>query len=79
MANILSETSCSQIVVITGIGKWMGAMTPNLMNEIKQIGGPDLNDLYASDSNDNSLSDHAFTLVGRRGLCRFNGIFQCNE
>jgi len=76
MAEILQGVSCSKIVIITGIGKWMGAVTPGLIKEIKQIGGPDLNNLYSPDKDDNSKVDHAFILIGRRGLCRFNGIFR---
>ena len=76
MADIIKDTPCSKIIVITGIGKWMGAMTPSLMKEIKQIGGPDLNALYSPDEDDNSMADHAFILIGRRGLCRYNGIFR---
>lgn len=76
MAEILQDTPCSKIIIITGIGKWMGAMTPALIKEIKQIGGPDLNNLYSPDQDDNSMADHAFILIGRRGLCRYNGIFR---
>ncbi len=76
MADILRDTPCSKIIVLTGIGKWMGAMTPSLIKEIKQIGGPDLNNLYSPDEDDNSMADHAFILIGRRGLCRYNGIFR---
>lgn len=57
----------------------MGSMTPSLIREIKQIGGPDLNSIYSSDSNENSLSEHAFILIGRRGLCRFNGIYKIKD
>ena len=76
MAEILKQTPCSKIIIITGIGKWMGAMTPALIREIKQVGGPDLNNLYSSDQDDHSYTDHAFILIGRRGLCRYNGIFR---
>jgi hypothetical protein len=48
----------------------MGAVTPRLIKEIKQIGGPDINRLVSVDSEDNSMADHAFILVGRKGLCR---------
>ncbi len=51
-------------------------MTPALIKQIKQIGGPDLNNLYSPDEDDNTLADHSFILIGRRGLCRFNGIFR---
>jgi hypothetical protein len=76
MAEILKDTPCSKIIIITGIGKWMGAMTPALIKEIKQVGGPDLNNLYSADQDDNTSADHAFILIGRRGLCRYNGIFR---
>jgi hypothetical protein len=76
MAEILKDTPCSKIIIVTGIGKWMGAMTPALIKEIKQVGGPDLNNLYSSDGDDNTSADHAFILIGRRGLCRYNGIFR---
>jgi hypothetical protein len=76
MADILKDTPCSKIIVITGIGKWMGAITPYLIKEIKQIGGPNLNNLFSPDEDDNSMSDHSFILIGRRGLCRYNGIFR---
>jgi hypothetical protein len=46
---IIRNTPCSKIIVITGIGKWMGAMTPSLLREIKQIGGPNLNKLVTMD------------------------------
>jgi len=50
MAEILKHAnSCANIVLITGIGKWMGSMTPALIKEIKQIGGPDLNRLVTAD------------------------------
>jgi len=49
MAMIIRNTPCSKIIVITGIGKWMGAMTPALLREIKQIGGPNLNKLVTMD------------------------------
>merc|ERR1712032_590861 len=32
--------------------------------------------LISIDSEDNSLVDHAFILIGRKGLCRYNGIFR---
>lgn len=76
MADVLRDTPCSKIIIITGIGKWMGAMTPALIKEIKQVGGPDLNKLYSPDQDDNSMADHAFILIGRRGLCRYNGAFR---
>jgi len=28
------------------------------------------------DRDDNEMADHAFILIGRRGLCRYNGIFK---
>ena len=50
MAEVLKNAnSCHNIVVITGIGKWMGSMTPALIKEIKQVGGPDLNRLVSAD------------------------------
>jgi len=50
MAEVIKNAnSCQNIVVITGIGKWMGSVTPALIKEIKQIGGPDLNRLVTSD------------------------------
>ncbi len=50
MAEVLKHAnSCQNIVVVTGIGKWMGAMTPALLKEIKQVGGPDLNRLVTAD------------------------------
>jgi hypothetical protein len=49
MANIIEETGCSKIIVITGIGKWMGAITPKLVKQIKLIGGPDINRLITAD------------------------------
>jgi len=76
MAGIIRNTPCSKIIIITGIGKWMGSMTPALIREIKQIGGPDLNRLNTIDKDDNSMADHGFILIGRRGLCRYNGIFK---
>jgi hypothetical protein len=76
MACILRDAGYDKIIVVTGIGKWMGAITPRLIKEIKQIGGPDLNRLVSVDSEDNSMADHAFILVGRRGLCRYNGVFK---
>jgi hypothetical protein len=76
MACVIRDAGYDKIIVITGIGKWMGAMTPRLIKEIKQIGGPDLNRLVSVDSEDNASLDHAFILIGRRGLCRYNGIFR---
>ncbi len=76
MACIIRDAGYDKIIVVTGIGKWMGAMTPRLIKEIKQIGGPDLNRLVSVDSEDNASLDHAFILIGRRGLCRYNGIFR---
>lgn len=76
LAEIIRDTPCSKIIILTGIGKWMGAMTPALIKEIKQIGGPDLNNLYSPDEDDTCMADHAFILVGRKGLCRYNGIFR---
>lgn len=49
MADIIEETGCSKIIVITGIGKWMGAITPKLVKQIKNIGGPDINRLITAD------------------------------
>jgi hypothetical protein len=76
MACVLRDAGYDKIIVITGIGKWMGSITPRLVKEIKQIGGPDLNRLVSVDSEDNSMMDHSFILIGRRGLCRYNGIFR---
>ncbi len=72
----IRDAGYDKIIVITGIGKWMGSVTPRLIKEIKQIGGPDLNSLISVDSEDNSVIDHSFILIGRRGLCRYNGIFR---
>ena len=49
MAMIISNTPSTKIIVITGIGKWMGAVTPSLIREVKQIGGPDLYKLVTID------------------------------
>ena len=49
MADIIEETGCSKIIVITGIGKWMGAITPKLIKKIRDIGGPDVNRLITAD------------------------------
>ncbi len=49
MADTIRNTPCSKIIIITGIGKWMGAITPDLIKEIKQIGGPDLYRLVSAD------------------------------
>lgn len=76
MACVLRDAGYDKIIVITGVGKWMGSITPRLVKEIKQIGGPDLNRFVSVDSQDNSMMDHAFILIGRRGLCRYNGIFR---
>jgi hypothetical protein len=76
LAELLQNTPCSKIIILTGIGKWMGAMTPMLIKEIKQIGGPDLNNLFSPDFDLNSEMDHAMIIIGRRGLCRYNGIFR---
>jgi hypothetical protein len=76
MACVIRDAGYDKVIVITGIGKWMGAITPRLIKEIKQIGGPDLNRLISSDGEDNSMVDHAFILIGRRGLCRYNGVFR---
>jgi hypothetical protein len=58
----------------------MGSITPSLIREIKNIGGPDLKNTFSADlywkfniSQDNEMADHAFILVGRRGLCAYNG------
>ena len=45
MADILSQIPCSKIVVITGIGKWIELVTPQLIEQIMLIGGPDLTKL----------------------------------
>ncbi len=45
MALILKNTPCSKLILITGIGKWTSAITPNLIKEIKQVGGPDISSL----------------------------------
>lgn len=76
MACVIRDAGYDKIIVVTGIGKWMGAITPRLIKEIKQIGGPDLNRLVSVDSEDNASLDHAFILIGRRGLCRYNGVFR---
>ena len=76
MACVLRDAGYDKIIIITGIGKWMGAITPRLIKEIKQIGGPNLNYLVSPDGEDNSMADHAFILIGRRGLCRYNGVFR---
>ena len=76
MACVLRDAGYDKIIVITGIGKWMGSITPSLVKEIKQIGGPNVNYLVTSDAQDNSMADHSFILIGRRGLCRYNGVFR---
>ena len=76
MACVIRDAGYDKIIVITGIGKWMGSITPRLIKEIKQIGGPDINRLVSIDGEDNSMLDHAFILIGRRGLCRYNGVFR---
>jgi hypothetical protein len=76
LANMLQESGYDKIIIITGIGKWMGSVTPKLIKEIKQIGGPDLSSLASKDTLDNSSMDHSFILIGRRGLCRYNGVFR---
>lgn len=76
MACVIRDAGYDKIIVVTAIGKWMGSITPRLVKEIKQIGGPDLNRLVASDGDDNMMVDHSFILIGRRGLCRYNGVFR---
>jgi hypothetical protein len=76
MADILQNTSASKIIIVTGIGKWIGALTNNLIKQLKQIGGPDLNNLLSGDINDNSMEDRSMIVIGRRGVCRYNGIFK---
>lgn len=49
MADIIQETGCNKIIVITGIGKWMGAITPKLVKKIMEIGGPNINRLITAD------------------------------
>jgi len=45
MAEIIEQTPCSKIIVLTGIGKWIELVTPNLIHQIMMIGGPDLTKL----------------------------------
>ena len=49
MALVLKNTPCSKIILITGIGKWTTSVTPQLIKEIKQVGGPDITSLTSID------------------------------
>jgi hypothetical protein len=46
---VIRDEACEKIIVITGIGKWMGSITPSLIREIKNIGGPDLKNTFSAD------------------------------
>jgi hypothetical protein len=46
---VIREQACNKIIVITGIGKWMGSITPDLIREIRNIGGPDLKNSFSVD------------------------------
>jgi hypothetical protein len=83
----IRDTDYNKIIILNGIGKWTGAITPKLIKEIKQIGGPDLNKLLFINSQrethedednpeEKSFINNSFILIGRRGLCRYNGIFR---
>ena len=76
MACLIRQLPSSKIIILTGIGKWIGSITPDLIKEIKQIGGPDISSLIGLDSSDQQQENRDFLLVGRRGLCRYNGIFK---
>jgi hypothetical protein len=78
MADILVNTPASKMIIITGIGKWTGALTNGLVKEIKQIGGPDVNNLIPSDGIE-GVGDKSIVIIGRRGLCRYNGIFRISD
>ena len=76
LANILKDVTCNKIVVLTGIGKWLGEISPSLIKEIKQVGGPNLNLLFDNDEEDNTRQIMPLVLIGRKGLCRYNGVFK---
>ena len=46
---IRDASSCDNIILLTGIGKWVGAITPQLIKEVMYIGGPDLTRLKSID------------------------------
>lgn len=83
LADILKNTQANRIIVLTGIGRWIGALTPSLIKEIKQFGGPDLNELiefHVSQANDlQSIEYNDFILIGRRGLCKYNGVWKVDN
>lgn len=83
LASLIKKTSCNKIIIITAIGKWLGAVTPSLVKEIKQIGGPDINQLinfYTQNGDDLfNTTKHSFLLIGRKGLCRYNGVFKMDN
>lgn len=83
LANLIHHTSCNKIIILTGIGRWLGAVTPALVKQIKQIGGPDLNEIisfYIKENSDiSNITKHAFLLIGRKGLCRFNGVWKVDN
>ena len=79
LADTIRDTPCDKIIILTGIGKWLGAMNPKLIKEIKQIGGPDFADMinyFTSKSLDISSYNKPFIVIGRKGLCKYNGVWK---
>ena len=80
LANYLKQVSYDKIIIITGIGSWFNYISQNLVKEIKQIGGPDINksilNIKSRININNKLNDnYPFVLIGRKGLCRYNGLY----
>ena len=79
----IKQTSYDQIIVLTGIGKYLGNVTPDLIKIIKKIGGPDLGELinsYIARRIDLLTIEHEpLLLIGRKGLCKENGLYILNN
>lgn len=87
LSDKIKSTTSEYIIILTGIGKYLGCMTVNLIKEIKQIGGPDFSKLisFYSDNSINSninisnVTNHSFLVIGRKGLCKQNGVYMINN
>lgn len=84
LATILKNLTYDKIAILTAIGSWTGKISISLINEIKQIGGPDISKLIKDIEdkememklNHVTLKENLFLeVIGRRGLCRYNGYF----
>lgn len=73
LACLIKEQEKDKIIILTAIGSWFSGLTPRLIKEIKNIGGPNFNKIMFILKESKLIIE--FALIGANGLCENNGQY----